>query len=46
MGVLGIGGACIAFLYDSDNGLVFESVLVVIGLSSLGLGAMIARRHH
>lgn len=44
MGAICIGGAVLAFLYDSNNGIVLEVLLLVIGLSSLGLGAMIVRR--
>lgn len=44
LGVICIGGACVAFLFDSENGLVFEVLLLAIGVLSLALGAMIVRR--
>lgn len=45
MGVICIGGAIVAFSFDSDNGLVLEGLLLLIGLISLALGAVIVRRN-
>ncbi len=44
LGVIGIGGALLSFLLSEDDGIVFEVLLLVIGVSSLAMGAMIVRR--
>lgn len=45
MGVICIGGAIVAFSLDSENGLVLEGLLLIIGFMSLVLGAVIVRRN-
>lgn len=45
LGVLGIGGAILVFLVGSDDGIVFETVLLLVGIFSLLLGVMISRQN-
>lgn len=44
MAVICIGGAVALFTFGPNNGIVFETLLLGIGIFSLVLGAMIRRQ--